>query len=511
MAFLSPVERGFLRAASDLAFCNPFLPERIHHERAALGAEFAADEPVWSFSVDEPERRRSNVWRIAARLEELCPRLRQKLATGRAASEADLVLYEDAVLNLLYQRTYPRFFEADFGARQEAGPARWRFYEQFLADWHHFLVIDSRPLPSRYEPVHTFACFRQIQRAFERIFQNIIGNSMPAARLRAAVWQSIFTHDMRRYRRTLFERMGEFATLVTGPSGTGKELVARAIAQSRYLPFDERRMTFPGDDAAPFFPINISALSPTLIESELFGHRRGSFTGAVGDRKGWLETCSELGSVFLDELGDLDIGIQVKLLRVIETRTFHPVGDTASRRFVGKLIAATNRDLATEIRKGRFREDLYYRLCSDQISTPSLAEQLADSPEMLRELVIYMARKVAGAEAEEFASEVVAWIAENLGATYPWPGNYRELEQCVRNVLIRRDYKPSAPAPPAGGDNLAQSFRAGRLTADQLVCRYCAQVYRQTGSYQETARRLGLDRRTVKAKIDLAAKAAPAV
>ncbi len=503
MAFLSSSERAFLRAASNLAFCNPFLPERNLHERAALGTEFVDDEPVWSFSVDEPDRRRSNVWRIAARLEELCPRLRQKLATEAAANQQDLILYEDAVLNLLYQRYYPRFFDAGFGAHREAGPARWRFYEQFLADWRHFLEIDTRSLPSCYEPVHTFACFRQIQCAFERIFQNIIGNSVPAARLRAGVWQSIFTHDMRRYRRTLFERMSEFATLITGPSGTGKELVARAIAQSRYLPFDDRRMTFPDDDAAPFFPINISALSPTLVESELFGHRRGSFTGAVGDRKGWLETCSELGSVFLDELGDMDLAIQVKLLRVIETRTFHPVGDTGSRRFQGKLIAATNRDLAADIRKGRFREDLYYRLCSDQISTPSLAQQLTDSPQMLRELVIYMARKVAGAEAEELASEAVAWVEQNLGSGYSWPGNYRELEQCVRNVLIRRDYKPSAQPSQVPEDELAREFHGGQLTAEQLLCRYCAYVYGQTGSYEETARRLKLDRRTVKAKIDL--------
>ena len=121
---------------------------------------------------------------------------------------------------------------------------------------------------------------------------------------------------------------------------------------------------------------------------------------------------------------------------------------------------------------------------------------------MLRELAIYMARKVAGPEAEEFAAEVVAWIEQNLGGSYLWPGNYRELEQCVRNVLIRRDYKPSTPPGPAPGDELAQAFHAGRLTAEQLLVRYCAHVYRQTGSYQETARRLGLDRRTVKAKVD---------
>src|SRR5258708_17072029 len=147
---------------------------------------------------------------------------------------------------------------------------------------------------------------------------------------------------MRRYRRTLFARMGEFATLITGPSGTGKELAARAIARSRYATFDEHTLLFANEGAALFFPINVSALSPTLVESELFGHRRGSFTGAIGDRKGWLEACQAAGSVFLDELGDLDPAIQVKLLRVIETRTFHPVGDTASRQFYGKLIAATN-------------------------------------------------------------------------------------------------------------------------------------------------------------------------
>jgi hypothetical protein len=502
MAFLSASERAFLQAASRLAFCNPFLPERMEHERAALGAGFVDDEPVWSFSVHEPERRRANVWRIAERLDELCPLLRTKLAAGAAPHENDRILYEDGVLNLLYQRYYPRFFDAAFGEQKASGALRWRFYTQFLADWRYFFEIAGLVLPSSYEPVHTFACFRQIQGAFERIFRDIIGNSLPAARLRAAVWQSIFTHDMRRYRRTLFERMGEFATLITGPSGSGKELVARAIAESPYLRFDDRRATFPDEDAALFFPINISALSPTLVESELFGHRRGSFTGAVADRKGWLETCSAVGSVFLDELGDLDPAIQVKLLRVIETRRFNPVGDTASMRFHGNLIAATNRDLAADMRARRFREDLYYRLCSDQIATPSLAQQLADSPQVLRESIAYMARKIAGGEWETLAAEANEWVERNLGPDYAWPGNYRELEQCVRNVLIRSDYRPAPAERGDPADLLAGEIREGKLTADQLLRRYCTLVYGQTGSYEETARRLGIDRRTVKAKVD---------
>ncbi len=398
MAFLNRSERAFLENISRLGYCNPFLPERVALERAVLGAGFVESEPVWSQPVDDPERPRANAWRIAERLERVASDLRSRLAGGVEANERDLTLYEDAVLLLLYQRYYPRFLEASFGgagsrpahasgAGREPAPL-WRFYTEFLADWRTFFHIEGVRFPTGHEPRHTFACFRQIQLAFEQVFRSIIGASMPAARLRASIWQSIFTHDMRRYRRTLYERMAEFATLITGPSGSGKELVARAIAQSRYIPFDDQRLTFAGDGAGAFFPINISALSPTLVESELFGHRRGAFTGAVGDRKGWLETCPALGSVFLDELGDLDPAIQVKLLRVIETRTFHPVGDTSGIEFRGKLITATHRDLPEWMRQGRFREDLYYRLCSDQVTTPSLSEQLADSPKVLRELGI---------------------------------------------------------------------------------------------------------------------------
>jgi transcriptional regulator with PAS, ATPase and Fis domain len=430
--------------------------------------------------------------------------VRARLQEGTDATEQDLLLYEDAVLYLLYTRYYRDLYEAGFGAGAgRSDPGRWRFYARFRDDWRHFLEMDSLTFPTGHDPRHTFACFRQIQRAFEQVFRDIIGSSMPAARLRASIWQSIFTHDMRRYRRTLYARMGEFATLITGPSGSGKE-PARAIAQSRYVPFDEHRLAFADDDRESFFPINISALAPTIVESELFGHRRGAFTGAVADRKGWLEFCPESGSVFLDELGDLDPAIQVKLLRVIETRTFHPVGDTASRSFRGKLIAATNRDLSEAMRQGQFREDLYYRLCSDQVTTPSLAEQLGDSPEVLRELVSYMAQRVAGPDADELSRDVIGWIEKHLGADYAWPGNYRELEQCVKNVLIRRDYRPSRETPSPSESPLEEfwrELRAGQLTVEEMVSRYVTLVYSQTGSYEETARRLGLDRRTVKAKV----------
>jgi len=489
-AFLK-AERHLLSSVAQLAYCNLFLPERVALEKAVLGREFVASGPVWSASVADPEATPPNVTAIYRKLNACMEMLHSRLSAADVTDQ-DWTVYEEATHYLLYQRYHGKFVAAQ---------GKWRFYREFLADWNRLGRIPGKRFESTLQPAHVFACFRQIQRAFHHIYDNIIGNSMPAARLRASVWQSIFTHDMRRYRHRMFQKMGEFPTLITGPSGTGKELIARAIAGSRYVRFDAERMEFADPRADSFLPINISALSLTLIESELFGHRRGSFTGAIGDRKGWLEACPESGSVFLDELGELDLTIQVKLLRVIETRRFSAVGDTAAREFHGKLIAATNRDLPLEIRSGRFREDLYYRLCADLIQTPSLAEQIQDTPAVLHELLQYMTLRTVGEDTTHYLPEVEQWINTNLSPDYAWPGNYRELEQCVRNIVIRRSYRPLAQPTASGEDEFFGRFRAGELTADELLARYAAHVYRLTGSYEEAARRIGLDRRTVKAKV----------
>ena len=497
MAVFSPSERRFLHATAGLAYSNPFLPERIEWERAALGREYIEGDPIWSISVADPDADLPNIIRIYDRLGKLVDGLHDRLAAASDPSPQELAIYEDSVHSLLYQRYYASFRQAN---------GRWQFYRQFLADWNRYLALPGKRFETTLRPAHVFACYHQIQRAFHYIFYNIIGSSMPAATLRASIWQSIFTRDMRRYRRTLFARMSDFATLITGPSGTGKELVARAIAGSRFIPFDAERLDFGERPAAApvetFFAINVAALSPSLIESELFGHRRGSFTGALSDRKGWFETCPPPGTVFLDELGEMELLLQAKLLRVIETRRFSAVGDTAVREFRGKLIAATNRDLQTEMRKGHFREDLYYRLCADLIRTPSLKEQIETSPGVLQELILFMVRRAAGEEAESCLAEVEQWIAANLPKNYAWPGNYRELEQCVRNVIIRGSYEPVTQAEAAGDAGFMGDFRAGKLRADEVLAYYAALVYRQTGSYEEAARRLAVDRRTVKARVE---------
>lgn len=228
IVLLSTRERAFLHAVSEFAYCNPFLPEHNRLEREALGDAFVEGEAVWSQQVDDPEKPRVNVWRIHERMVKLAEELRTRLIQGKIrASESELLLYEDGVIHLLYQSCYRRFAEASFGSTARL-TSRWRFYHEFLRDWKRFFEIDGVHFPTKHDPRHTFACFRQIQRAFDQIFRDIIGGSMAAARLRASIWQSIFTHDMRRYRRTLYGRMGEFATLITGPSGTGKELAARS-------------------------------------------------------------------------------------------------------------------------------------------------------------------------------------------------------------------------------------------------------------------------------------------
>jgi len=504
MAFLDRKGLAFLRAVSKLGYCNPFLPERIEYEREVLGSDFREAEPVWSMRVDDPDSPYNNVLKITEGVATTAHRLRERLTASAAATDQDLELYQDACLFLLYHRYHDQLTAAVVRALDEKSrPRGFHFYGNFLRDWQHYFHIPGVTLPRKDQAPHLFSCFFQVRRAFHHIFSNIIGSSMAAARLRAAVWQSIFTYDMRRYRDTLYERMGDITTLITGPTGTGKELVARAIGLSRYIPFDSKTSTFVEDFAGSFYALNLSALSPTLIESELFGHRRGAFTGALQDRVGWLEICRPGGTVFLDEIGDLDVSIQVKLLRVIQTRTFQRVGDTTDRHFRGKIIAATNRDLTEAMQKGHFREDFYYRICSDLIVTPSLHEQLRESPHVLRELVLFIAQRVAGDEAEALADEVEAWISTHLGRDYTWPGNIRELEQSVRSVLIRKEYHPARPREVSAQEDFARAVGSGTMTAEELLRRYCTVVYSQTGSYEETARRLKLDRRTVKSKVDL--------
>jgi len=504
MAIFQTEEREFAESVSNLAHCNPFLPERLDCERQALGSQFVDDGIVWS-RRSAVSLERKNIQLLVDRVRDIVFELRQRIdANPNELEEDEKEFYADLVLFHLYHSYRDQYTQSIVDTRQSMGAIPTAsFWKPFCQDYNHLRNIPGQPTLD--DASHWFAVFFQLRRTFDSTFGDIVGESMPAAQLRAAIWQSVFTHDMRRYRRTLFRTMGDITTLIIGPSGTGKELAARAIGHSRYIPFNEKTSAFEENFVTSFQPLNLSALSPTLIESELFGHVKGAFTGAISDRVGWLESCPTLGTVFLDEIGELDGQIQVKLLRVLQARTFQRLGCTQNRRFHGKIIAATNRNLQEEMSVGAFRHDLYYRLCADIVQTPGLREQLVDSPEDLHALCRHIAINFAPDEADALADETTSWIRANLPSDYSWPGNFRELEQCLRNVMIRSRYVPTLPAPKPTllpEEALLVASEQGQLSAEELMQRYCTLIYSQLGNYEQAAKKLGLDRRTVKAKVD---------
>ncbi len=205
--------------------------------------------------------------------------------------------------------------------------------------------------------------------------------------------------------------------LVTGPSGTGKELVARVIHQ--VSPRQEK----------PFVAVHCGALAETLLESELFGHERGAFTGAVAARKGRFEL-SDGGTVFLDEIGDISPTVQMKLLRVLQERRFDRVGGTRPVFVDVRVISATNKDLKAEVAAGRFREDLFYRLNVFPIALPPLK----DRPDAILPLAGYFVKKFASAFGKE--TPALSAAAKSALKQYPWPGNVRELQNVVERAVI---------------------------------------------------------------------------
>jgi len=336
-----------------------------------------------------------------------------------------------------------------------------------------------------------------------RAVRSAWSTSRAAAGLRSSVWESVFTHDPLRYLEHLQGRMHEISTLILGPSGTGKELVASAIGYSRFIRFDVTRRRFRSDYRNQFHPLHVAAMSKTLVESELFGHKRGAFTGAGEDRPGHLEGKWPSDTVFLDEIGELDGEVQVKLLRVLQSRQFHRLGDTQPREFGGKVVAATNRDLAEEMAAGRFRGDLYYRLCADVIRTPTLREQLGGDLDELRHLVTVIVQRTLGPTDRDLVDQLVCGIDASVGASYPWPGNMRELEQCVRNLLIHDSYTPSEAAPDKRGlQALFSDMKSAQADMNRVMSTYSTWVYAQKGSFEKAAQLLGVDRRTVSKHVD---------
>jgi transcriptional regulator with GAF, ATPase, and Fis domain len=316
-------------------------------------------------------------------------------------------------------------------------------------------------------------------------------------RMRESLWNNVFTHDMRAYDAGLLNRMEDFSTLLLGETGTGKGNAAAAIGRSEYIPYLPEKRRFAANFAESFIAINLSQFADTLIESELFGHRKGAFTGAIDHHEGVFERCNAHGALFLDEIGEVGVPVQIKLLQVLQERTFTPVGGRDKKRFSGRVIAATNRPIAELRQDGRFRDDFYYRLCSDVIQVPTLRQRLQESPAELAELVKLLVARTAGQSSGELVALVLEALGRDLPRDYAWPGNVRELEQAVRRILLTGAYKPDVTATEADGEErLLVRLRQGSLTADELLSAYSAMLYQRLGSYAAVAERTKLDPRT---------------
>jgi len=481
-----------LDAIGKLGFANPFGPERPKLEAIIVGEEVARSS-LWSRPLDWPIGDPA-LPAIQEEAERQMAAAQVALARGDAYTDAERDLIRGVALYVLYYRYDTELYESITSDSRDETLA---FYDAFQNDFCELFQFVHPPVWAA-TAADLFALFFQTRRAFHFVFHQILGTSLAAAKLRASVWESLFTHDPWRYLAHLQGRMHEASTLILGPSGTGKELVARAIGLSSFIPFDENSRRFARNFRTAFHPIHLAAMSKTLIESDLFGHKKGAFTGATADRMGHLEGRSPSETIFLDEIGELDPEVQVKLLRVLQSREFHRLGDTEPRSFGGKVVAATNRDLSREMATGRFREDLYYRLCSDIIHTPSLQAQVAGDVDELAHLVRVLVQRTLGSSDPAHFEEVMCGIEQGVGHDYAWPGNIRELEQCVRNLLIHGRYLPPA-APEQTGvlDPLFHSMRNAQATLDQVVAAYTTWVYTQQGSYARAATTLEIDRRTV--------------
>jgi len=289
------------------------------------------------------------------------------------------------------------------------------------------------------------------------------------------------------YDLTLQVASSDANILILGESGTGKELIASTIHANSPRA------------GKPFVSLNCAALSDTLLESQLFGHVRGAFTGAVINQKGLVEE-ADGGTLFLDEIGDVSPTVQAKLLRVIQEKDFIAVGTTRPRKVDVRFVAATNKDLANEVRDGRFREDLYYRLNVITINLPALRERREDIEPLARHFLdIYTAKMKK--DVRDFEDDALAMLVD-----YDWPGNVRELENVMeRAVILARSTAITAALLPIGRrrePSAVPKVSSPLVALDEVERQHIKAVLKRTGFHKSrTAEILGISRKTLDRKI----------
>ncbi len=470
----------FFKMIAEAAFSNPFGDKRVEIDRQIVGA----DETVHWHSTLEP---------LLRKLAEHIDALKKSggIVIDRNGKEEVRAIGISVLFHIFhrYMERFDQLIEDQINAGDESVRAPFAF--QCLEDLieYGFKREDAR----RY-----VAMFYQIRRAYYFISTGLVGESPVMKKLRAQLWDNIFTHEIAWYESCLWDRMEDFSTLLLGETGSGKGAAAAAIGRSGFIPFNPNTQKFEESFTRAFVSINLSQYPESLIESELFGHRKGAFTGAIEKHEGIFSRCSAYGAIFLDEIGDVSIPIQIKLLQVLQERTFSPVGSHEKLRFKGRVIAATNKSIDELRRTGEFRDDFYYRLCSDIITVPPLRERIRETPKELEMLASHLLERICGSDLK---LPIIGKLKEDVGRNYAWPGNVRELEQAIRRIMITGSYTGDAAVESQSDSSLEQAMESGNLSAKELVEKYCRDLYDVYGNYGEVARRTGLDWRTVKKNV----------
>ena len=469
----------FLKQVNEAAFSNPFDPVRMERYQALAGSK-----PTRNEEFVEPGL-------LTARVESES----LNLLNWKRGSDADIRhLMRTTALFYLFHRHSDALGDL-IKAQEVAGdavvshPVTDQLYQDLLT--HGF---------SQEQAGGFVAMFFQFRRAYHFTTNALKGSGAAMRRLRMHIWRSIFTDDIQLYEGHMWNRMAEFSTLLLGPTGTGKGVAASIIGHSSFIPYNPRKSEFARSFSSGFIELNLSQFPTSLIESELFGHRKGAFTGAINDYDGHIRRCPSNGVLFLDEIGELNAELQIKLLRVLQERRYTPVGSHESQKFQGRIVSATNRSLDDLREGGSFREDFYYRIATDVIHLPTLQERISDTPGELTELASHFLVRVLGRYDPRLESMVLNSLSGQIPKNYDWPGNVRELEQAVRSILLTGRFETSTHTGET--KEWTQAARQGTLTASQLLSTYCSMLYKQTGSYEAVAKKTDLDRRTVKKYVD---------
>ncbi len=466
----------FWRMIAEATFANPFSDQR-----------YKLDHQIAGYFEGESQRVELLKDAVCERVERLQQKSRAHLRHFRGAERE---VMRNGFLFEAYHRFCQQFDELI--AQQMAGgdtPCPVPFAPDTMA------LLKQRGFTAE-EALRFFGIFYQLRRAFYFIAGGLTGRSACMKEFRRHLWNNVFTHDIRWYDQYLWNRMEDFSTLLLGETGSGKGTAAAAIGRSGFIPFNPNKGCFAESFTHSFLSLNLSQFSEALIESELFGHKKGAFTGAIEAHQGVLARCSPHGAIFLDEIGEVSIPVQIKLLQVLQERTFSPVGGHEKLRFSGRVIAATNSQLDELRHRKVFRDDFYYRLCSDIIAVPSLRQRIQELPSELDLLIEKMVARMTGAESAELGGMVKAVLDQSVGRDYHWPGNVRELEQAVRRILLTRAYAGQHQDLDLKAA-LQSGIENGTLDAESLLSGYCTLLHQRHGTFEEVSRRTKLDRRTV--------------